>query len=250
MHPSNVVFILFVALATGFFALNVRRLLSYMRLGRSDDRSDRPGSRLGNLVGIALGQSKILRDPVAGVMHALIFWGFMVLTAGTVEFVLEGIFPGFSFRFLPGPLYALYALSQDVFALLVLGAIAFAFYRRLVLHPRRLEGDNLEHLDALVILSMIGGLMVTMLLANGFLAALRPDAVPAAKVISHDLGAAFRGLDPRWSALGISASTSSTPCAARRTPPASGSGSPRASSTRCSTACRRSSCPRARRTTG
>ena len=45
-------------------------------------------------------------------------------------------------------------------------AIAFAFYRRLVLHPRRLEGDKLEHTDALIILGMIGGLMVTLLLTN------------------------------------------------------------------------------------
>ena len=44
--------------------------------------------------------------------------------------------------------------------------MGFALFRRLVLHPRRLEGDNLEHTDALIILSMIGGLMVTLLLTN------------------------------------------------------------------------------------
>ena len=127
MTASNVVFIVFVALATGFFALNVQRLVGYMRLGRPDDRTDRPLRRLGNLFGIAIGQSKILREPIAGVMHALIFWGFMVLTVGTIEFILEGIFRGFSLAFLPTPLFRLYALSQDVFAVLVLAAIAFAF---------------------------------------------------------------------------------------------------------------------------
>ena len=202
MTASNVVFIVFVALATGFFALNVQRLVGYMRLGRPDDRTDRPLRRLGNLFGIAIGQSKILREPIAGVMHALIFWGFMVLTVGTIEFILEGIFRGFSLAFLPTPLFRLYALSQDVFAVLVLAAIAFAFYRRLVLHPRRLEGDNLEHVDALIILSMIGGLMVTMLLANGFLAALRPDAVPADKLLSHGLGIAFTHVSPRAAVIG------------------------------------------------
>ncbi|HEX8849875.1 MAG TPA: heterodisulfide reductase-related iron-sulfur binding cluster [Gemmatimonadaceae bacterium] len=202
MTASHIVFILFVAFATGFFALNVQRLVAYMRLGRPDDRTDRPLRRIGNTLGIAIGQSKILREPVAGVMHALIFWGFMVLTVGTIEFILEGIFPGFSLRFLPTPLFRLYALSQDVFAILVLAAIAFAFYRRLVLHPRRLEGDNLEHLDALIILSMIAGLMVTMLLANGFLAALRPDAVPGDKLLSRGLGLAFTHLSPRTAMVG------------------------------------------------
>ena len=46
--------------------------------------------------------------------------------------------------------------------------IAFAFYRRLVLHPKRLEGDKLEHTDALIILSLIGLLMLTLLLMNAF----------------------------------------------------------------------------------
>ena len=142
MSPSNIVFVLFVVAATGFFALNVQRLVGYMRIGLPDDRTDRPLRRLGNVFGIAIGQSKILREPVAGVMHAMIFWGFMVLTVGTIEFVLEGIVPGFSLRFLPTPIYRLYSLSQDVFVLLVLAAIAFAFYRRLVLHPRRLESTT------------------------------------------------------------------------------------------------------------
>ena len=202
MSTSNIVFILFVAAATGFFALNVQRLVGYMRIGLAADRTDRPLSRLGNVLGIAIGQSKILREPVAGVMHALIFWGFMVLTVGTIEFVLEGIFPGFSLAFLPRPVYRLYALSQDVFVLLVLAAIAFAFYRRLVMHPRRLEGDNLEHADALIILGMIAGLMVSYLFANGFLAALHPDAVPAEKFASHILGQVFTNVSPRTAQLG------------------------------------------------
>ncbi|HEX2781034.1 MAG TPA: hypothetical protein VHM30_16160, partial [Gemmatimonadaceae bacterium] len=129
MTASNVIFLLFVVLATGFFALNVQRLVAYMRLGRPDDRSDRPLRRLGNLFGIAVGQSKILREPVAGVMHALIFWGFMVLTVGTIEFILQGIFPRFSLGFLPTPVFRLYSISQDVFGVLVLAAIGFAFYR-------------------------------------------------------------------------------------------------------------------------
>ena len=115
---------------------------------------------------IGIAQTKIFRDPVAGAMHATIFWGFMVLTAGTVEILIQGVFRGFSAiaLLLPKPIYMLYSLSQDGFAVLVLGAIGFAFFRRLVLHPKRLEGDKLEHTDALIILSMIGGLMVTLLL--------------------------------------------------------------------------------------
>jgi Fe-S oxidoreductase len=166
-------------------------------MGHAEDRGDHPAQRLKNVLTIAIAQTKIFRDPVAGPMHAFIFWGFMVLTIGTIEFVIEGILPGFSYAFLPRPVYAAYLLSQDAFAALVVAAIAFAFYRRLVLHPKRLEGDNLEHADALFILGMIGGLMVTMLVGNALLAAVQPGAVPAAKFISHALARPLNGVDPR-----------------------------------------------------
>jgi len=125
-------------------------------------------------------------------MHALIFWGFMVLTVGTVEIVIAGVFPRFSFAlFLPGALYRLYSLSQDVFALLVIAAVGFALYRRLVLHPKRLEGDQLEHTDALIILSMIMGLMVTLLLFTAFALVVDPTAYGAEKIVSRPLSLAF-----------------------------------------------------------
>ena len=196
MHATNAAFLLLVVLAVGFFALNVQRLISYLRIGRAEGRTDHPAQRLKNVLTIAIAQTKIFRDPVAGPMHALIFWGFMVLTVGTIEFVLQGIFPAFSYAFLPRPLYATYLLSQEVFAVLVLAAIAFAFYRRLVLHPKRLEGDNLEHADALIILGMIAGLMITLLLGSTLLAAVRPDAVPGAKLVSHALAMPFRDVNP------------------------------------------------------
>jgi len=177
MTAGNAVFLFVLVLATGFFSLNVQRLVSYLRLGYVENRTDHPLTRLKNVLVIGIAQKKIFRDPVAGPMHALIFWGFMVLTAGTIEIVIAGVFPRFSFApLLPDVLYRTYSLSQDVFALLVVGAVGFALYRRLFLHPKRLEGDNLEHTDALIILSMIMGLMVTLLLFTSLLLVAQPDA--------------------------------------------------------------------------
>ncbi len=198
MNVSNTVFLLVVLAAAGFFALNVQRLVSYLRLGYAEDRTDHPLARLKNLVTIGIAQQKILRDPVAGPMHALIFWGFMVLTAGTIEIIVQGIVPGFSYRLvLPDVLYRAYSASQDVFAMLVVGAVAVALYRRLVVHPKRLEGDSLEHTDAIIILSMIMGLMVTLLLTTSLELAARPDAFGPEKVVSQPLSAILaRGVPP------------------------------------------------------
>ena len=189
MTSQNVVFLFVLVIAAGFFALNVQRLVSYLNLGHTEDRTGHPLTRIRNVLAIGIAQKKIFRDPVAGPMHALIFWGFMVLTAGTVEILISGVFPLFSYaRILPLPLYQAYSASQDIFALLVIAAVSFALYRRLVMHPRRLEGDELEHTDALIILSMIGGLMITLLLTNAFLLAAYPAAFGPEKVVSRPLG--------------------------------------------------------------
>ena len=192
MTASSAIFLLIVVMAFGFFSLNAQRLAAYLRVGHPENRLDHPWQRIRNLLVIGIAQRKILRDPVAGAMHASVFWGFMVLTLGTIEVLVAGVFPAFSYAaLLPAPLFAAYALSQDLFGVLVLGAVGWLFYRRLVIKPRRLEGDDLEHVDALLILSMIAGLMISMLLMNAFLEVAHPGAVPSAKVISRGLAMAL-----------------------------------------------------------
>jgi Fe-S oxidoreductase len=186
MPASIAIFLAIFTASAGLFALNVQRLVGYARLGTPDDRTNDPRTRIRNLLSIGIAQSKIFREEPAGLMHATIFWGFMVLTAGTVEIMVQGVFKGFSYALiLPKPLYLLYSFSQDAFAALVIGAVAFALYRRLVLHPKRLEGDHLEHTDALIILSLIGGLMVTLLLANACSYLVQSDAIGPEKVVSR-----------------------------------------------------------------
>src|SRR3954467_2736516 len=182
-------FLFILVVAVGFFALNVQRLVGFLRLGLAENRVDQPAVRIGNLLSLGIFQRKSFREAVAGAMHATIFWGFMVLTAGTVEIIIQGVIPRFSYALLlPDPIYRLYSASQDGFAVLVLGAIAFAFFRRLVLHPKRLDGDKLEHTDALIILGMIGLLMVTLLLTNAFAYAVDPTSVGSEKVAARALG--------------------------------------------------------------
>jgi Fe-S oxidoreductase len=196
MTAQNVTFLIVLVLALGFFALNAQRLFGYMRIGLAEDRSNDPLRRLRNVLVIGIGQSKILRDPIAGASHAFVFWGFIVLTLGTIEIIVQGVVPGFTYGFLPSPLYAAYALSQDVFAVFVLGAVGYLLYRRLVIKPKRLQGDNLEHWDALFILSMIAALMVTLFTTYAFQEAARPGTVPEAKIISTGIAMGLAGLSP------------------------------------------------------
>ena len=89
---ANVVFLIVLVLASGYFAYSAQRLYAFaVGVGRPEDRTDHPGRRLWNLLTIGLAQTKILRDPIAGLMHALVFWGFCVITAGTAEMMVQGV---------------------------------------------------------------------------------------------------------------------------------------------------------------
>ena len=97
-------FLIILVLAAGLFAFNAQRLYSYARLGVNENRLDHPAKRIENFLTIGIFQRKIFREAVAGAMHATIFWGFMVLTIGTVEILIQGVWRGFGFwRILPSP---------------------------------------------------------------------------------------------------------------------------------------------------
>jgi Fe-S oxidoreductase len=205
MAAPHALFIGLVFLAVGFFAYNVQRLIGELRLGRTDDPrwNDLP-KRFANFLSIGIFQSKIFRDGVAGPMHAVIFWGFLVLGASTTEMILEGMIPGFAYaNFLPVPIWRLYVLSQEVFAAMVIGAVAFALYRRLTKRVPRLQGAETHPNDPLLILSWIGALMVTMFLSTAFLAVAEPTALDSARPVSYPLSLIFSKLGITSAAHGL-----------------------------------------------
>jgi len=187
MPPVNGFFLAIIVLALGFFSYNVQRLLGYLQLGRLDDvRWNAIPTRVGNFLRIGIFQEKIFRDSIAGPMHALIFWGFLVLGASTTEFLIGGVFPGFGYdRFLPEPVYRLYVLSQEGFAAIVLAMVAMALWRRLTHRVPRLEGAETHPNDPLLILSWIAALMITMFLAEAFHFVASPDDLASAFPVSY-----------------------------------------------------------------
>jgi hypothetical protein len=199
MHAANVAFLFVLVLAAGFFANNAQRLVRFLHIGHDENRTDHPLTRVKNVLTIGIAQTKILRDPVAGAMHAMVFWGFLVLTLGTVEILVQGVVGRERFSYgmlLPAPLHAAYLLSQEAFAVLVLGAVGFLLYRRLVIKPKRLQGDNLEHWDALVVLSIIAALMLTLVLNGAFETRFEPESVSPARLGLPHLRLP-RGMDAR-----------------------------------------------------
>jgi Fe-S oxidoreductase len=193
MGISNLVFAVILVVALGFFARSASRLNRWLKIGRDEVRTDHPGQRTRNFLLIGLAQTKILRDPVGGMMHALVFWGFCVLGLGTLEIIIQGLYTPFTWDvILPRFLYLPYVVSQEVFAVFVLIPVLYLLYRRLVIKPKRFA--EVSGADAVFILSMITTLMVTLLLV--FVMELRAGASADGRIISGMLLPLFSGVSP------------------------------------------------------
>ncbi|MEO8514291.1 MAG: heterodisulfide reductase-related iron-sulfur binding cluster, partial [Ignavibacteria bacterium] len=176
MHIQNIVFIVLFLAALSLFTYNLLRIRTYLMLGRSENRFSNVGKRIWKVLGIGIGQAKIFRDPVAGLMHAMIFWGFLVLITAVTEAFIQGFYSGFSLGML-GPISQVLFASQDLFGLLVILSVLYALFRRYVLHPKRLQGDGNTNADATFILCLIMGVMLTMFGVNATKAFVHPEYI-------------------------------------------------------------------------
>ena len=154
----------------GGLAFTVFRLVRFMWVGRPGIPVDRVPERLGSVVLYWLLQRKVMERPTTprklgftSLHHLGIFWGFLVVTLGTVELWVNGLF-GLSFTMLPAAVYQPLTWAIDVFNLIVLIAIGYGFFRRLVIKPRLIPMS----LDAGIILSAIAGLMITHFFFHAF----------------------------------------------------------------------------------
>jgi Fe-S oxidoreductase len=180
-----------VALAAfGYFGVSMRRLIHHLRVGKPENRLDNLRERFVQTLKVALGQSKLFREPGPGLMHALIFWGFVVLLSAVVEALLEGLIPGFALsHVLPDGLFRVIAFSQELFGAGVVIGVVWAIVRRLFVRPARLSLEGHSALDAIAILTAIGMIMVTMFGQNATRLHIDQADFASARVIS----AAFTG---------------------------------------------------------
>src|SRR5712691_897362 len=184
--PGAVFFYALIVVAVVLFARRAAFLVRLMLIGKPAARCDHVPARLLSVIVHVLGQGRLLRgDFWPGLMHATIFWGFCVLTLGTIEFFGKGVTEAFYLPLLSNT--PAYLILQDVFSLGVIAAIGYALYRRLVTKPRLLTMST----EALLILLLILGLMVTDLVADAGRILLAPAPSDhwqfAGRALSHGL---------------------------------------------------------------
>ena len=166
---KQIIFALTLLITLVIFSVTILRIVRFFRFTRPAFPVRDFGKRIGVMLTVAFGQTKIFRRPVIGLFHALVFWGFCVIIFGSIEMVIDGLTGTERVLKFLGPVYNIIMASGDIFALLVAISILIFLSRRLFFHIKRFEGIEMKkstHIDANIALSIILLLMVSLLAMN------------------------------------------------------------------------------------
>ena len=170
-YIDNILFVTALILTIFLFSNNFKKILNNIRLGRAENRSDKPILRLKNMFRVAFGQGKMISRPIAGILHLVVYIGFIIINIELLEIIVDGIFGThriFS-KYFPG-LYNILIGSFEILALLVLISVIIFWIRRNILKIKRFLKDEMRgwpKLDADLILYFEIILMSLFLTMNG-----------------------------------------------------------------------------------
>lgn len=168
---KQIIFSITLLVTLGVFSYTVYRLIGLFKLTKGGFPVKNLGERFRIMMSVAIGQTKIFRFPIIGLLHALVFWGFMVILIGSIEMVVDGLIGTERIFHVLGVVYDVIIGAGDVFALIIAVAIIVFLIRRFFLHVKRFNGIEMSHwshLDANIALTLILVLMISLLGMNTF----------------------------------------------------------------------------------
>ncbi|MEG0850683.1 4Fe-4S dicluster domain-containing protein [Flavobacterium plurextorum] len=169
-YLDNILFAILLIVGFGFFAASVKKIIRNINLGVDVNRKDNSKARWKNMAMIALGQSKMVRRPVAGILHIFVYVGFIIINIELLEIIIDGLF-GTHRIFAPylGVVYDVLIASFEILAILVIFAVVVFWIRRNVIRLKRFINPDLNGFpksDANYILYFETVLMLLFLLMN------------------------------------------------------------------------------------
>ncbi|RZS90738.1 (Fe-S)-binding protein [Aquimarina brevivitae] len=138
-YIPNILFVIALVLGIGYFTKNVRKLIRNIRLGKDVDRSDNKSERFKHMARIALGQSKMVKRPIAGFLHVIVYVGFIIINIEVLEIIIDGIFGTHRIFAFLGGFYDFLIGSFEILALLVLVSVIVFWARRNILNIARFK---------------------------------------------------------------------------------------------------------------
>ena len=196
IYIDNIIFAIFLVIGIGFFAKNVKKLKRNINLGHDVNRTDNPSARWKNMAMIALGQSKMVKKPVAGFLHIIVYAGFIIINIEVLEIIIDGLIGTHRvFSFLGG-FYSFLIGSFEILAVLVLVAVIIFWIRRNIIRLKRFASSDLSGApkrDADIILYFEIVLMSLFLIMNA--TDLHFQAMNSGNIISQYIHPWFTSLD-------------------------------------------------------
>lgn len=171
MYIDNILFAIILIVGIGFFTKNVIKLKRNINLGHDVKRTDNPSARWANMAMIALGQSKMVKRPIAGFLHIIVYAGFIIINLEVLEIIIDGLFGTHRVFSVLGGFYTFLIGSFEILAVLVLVAVIIFWIRRNVIRLKRFASSDLKGApkkDADTILYFEIVLMSLFLIMNGF----------------------------------------------------------------------------------
>ncbi|SFF75656.1 Fe-S oxidoreductase [Halobacillus alkaliphilus] len=143
------------------FVSVVRTRIAYIKMGKKFEFDGKIKRRMQKIGIYVFGQKKLLKDKKSGAIHVMMFYGFILVQFGAIDFIWKGLAPD---SHLPlGPFYPGFTFFQEIVTLTIIVAVIWAFYRRYIENLVRLK----RSFKAGLVLIFIGTLMVTVLVGNG-----------------------------------------------------------------------------------
>ncbi len=140
----NIVFALILFSGVAFFLRNVSKLKRNIYLGKDVDTSGNTKLRWTNMAKIALGQGKMVRRPISGILHIIVYVGFVIINIEVLEIVIDGLFGTHRIFSVIGPLYGVLIGVFEVLAALVFIAVVIFWFRRNVVKIQRFMKSEMK----------------------------------------------------------------------------------------------------------
>ena len=122
-YLPNILFAVALIIGLGYFVGNIKKLIRNIKLGQDIDVSDNKSKRWKNMALIALGQSKIVRRPISGILHVIVYVGFIVINIEVLEIIIDGLFGTHRIFSGTGTIYGWLIGTFEILAILVLIAV-------------------------------------------------------------------------------------------------------------------------------
>lgn len=143
-YIPNILFLILLLVGSGFFIRNSKKIIRNIKLGYKGNDLDHKKERWTNVFRIALGQSKMVVRPIAGILHVVVYVGFVIINIEVLEIIIDGLFGTHRIFSGLGTLYNILIASFELLAFLVFISVIIFWIRRNIKRIKRFLSPEMK----------------------------------------------------------------------------------------------------------